>query len=217
MLINPYSACYYLFMRISVIFRIVFFCISTFGLVARFLYNDLSVLAYFTIQANLFIWGWWMISLVFGKQLPDLLIFHSGFKGAMLLYIITAGLLYQVLLAGSIDETSAMQSLLLQINHGITPIAFLIDWIFFTPRERIIPKYLFLWLLYPAIYLLISILYGAGNGIYLYSFLDINRIGVLNFLFSMAGMMIYFILLSGLILFTHNALCRRNHSGMMHN
>ena len=199
-------------MRTTCIFRIIFLCISTFGLIARFFYCDLSTLAYFTMQTNLFIWGWWMISLLFGKKLPDLLIFHPGFKGAMLLYILTAGILYQVLLAGTVEETSLMRSILFQINHGIIPIAFLVDWIFFTSRERIILKHLFLWLLYPAIYLLISTLYGAGNGVYLYDFLDIGKLGVLNFLFSIGGILVFFLLLSGLILFFNNLVYRRGHS-----
>jgi len=208
----PIPLCYYKFMKLSFIYRIVFLCILTFGLVMRFIYNDLSVLAYFTIQSNLFIWAWWLLKVTYGRNNQELLIFHPGFKGALLLYILTTGILYQVLLAGTIEETSVIKSILLQINHGITPIAFLIDWIFFTPRKVIVPKYLFLWLIYPAFYLLISILYGVGNGVYLYYFLDINKLGINSFLVSLGGLMVFFLLLSSIILFIHNAWCRKQHA-----
>lgn len=196
-------------MKTAFIYRIIFLCISTFGLVMRFFYNDFSVLAYFTIQSNLVIWLWWLLKITYGKSNQETLISHPAFKGALLLYILTTGIVYQVLLAGTIESTSVIKSILLQINHGITPLAFLIDWIVFTSRKPLVPKQLLLWFLYPALYLLISMLYGVGKGVYLYYFLDINKLGINNFLISLGGLVVFFFLLSYIILFFHNLQGRR--------
>ncbi len=163
--------------------RILFFSLSTAALVLRgVLSGDLTfLLTTFTIQSNLLVWLWWLITLTAGKSRFGEWIASPPIKGALTLYILMTGSIYQLLLADGIMASSPLQAVILNINHGVTPAAFLLDWLLFSSNRPLPLQAIAAWLAYPLLYLAISILYGIRTGYYIYYFFDYRQLGESRF------------------------------------
>ena len=122
-------------------------------------------------------WLWWLITIAAGKGRPGEWIADPRIKGAVTLYIMMTGVIYQLLLAREISSASLLQTVILNINHGVTPAAFLLDWLLFTDDRPIPLRATAAWLAYPLLYLAVSLLYGLRSGYYIYFFFDYRELG----------------------------------------
>ncbi|WP_369234284.1 Pr6Pr family membrane protein [Streptomyces sp. R21] len=147
------------------------------------------VLSYFTIQSNI------LVALVFTlaaarawtarRPLPPLV------TGGTLLFIVTTGLVYHLILASESSPFSmtgegatltGWPALANQILHTVTPIAALLDWLLLTSPPPLALRHATAWLLYPLAYLAFSLARGellpSGTAArYLYPFLDVDQHG----------------------------------------
>jgi hypothetical protein len=87
------------------------------------------------------------------------------------------------------------------ILHYVMPILFVIDWLFFVPKETLKPKDTFGWLAYPIVYLVWTFIHGAYSGFYPYPFLNSGELGIARVLLNEAGLLVIFLIL-GLALVT---------------
>jgi hypothetical protein len=87
------------------------------------------------------------------------------------------------------------------ILHYVMPILFVIDWLFFVPKESLKPKDTPVWLAFPIVYLIWTFIRGAYSGFYPYPFLNSGELGIARVLMNEAGLLVIFLIL-GLSLVT---------------
>lgn len=161
-------------------------------------YSVVNFFSYFTNLSNLF------ASLVFiiaafrllqnrpPSAIDDLI------RGSSVIAMVLVGIVYGVLLRG-ID----LGSLLPWINivlHYVMPVAVVADWLYQPPRSKLGPKHIKYWLIFPALYLIYSIVRGALVGWYAYPFFDpLKSGGYISVTFYCLGILAVFFVMSWLL------------------
>ena len=165
------------------------------------------VFLFFTIQSNIMVCIFLTASLVNSKKQPTI---HPAIHGAITLYILITGIIYNTLLAPGI-EAEGLNLVILTINHTVTPILFFIDRLLNGQRGRLEWKNLALWLIYPIIYLAASSIEGGVTGEFRYPFLNfINQTPVFYFI-QLAVVISAFVLIGSLIILLDKKLLNRQH------
>jgi hypothetical protein len=144
----------------------------------------------FTIQSNTAVFLWLLLSLILNKNPEQLNRIKGCFRGAVTLYITVTFLVFAILLQGA--GYFSYESLVL---HYIVPIGFILDWFLTEWENKYEWKYLLVWILYPIIYLVYTMIAGAQSGFYPYFFLDVVKLGWSVFLMWVALLVAIFVLL----------------------
>lgn len=165
--------------------RAVALGVALFGTISRLVLSfrgemGVFILGYFTVQSNLMVCVFLVVGVARGiggglrEEAARSAAGTSGYHavhGAVLLYIAITGLVYNLLLAGGVDD-SGFSGVILEINHTITPLLFLIDWLLNQERRAYRARLIGLWLLYPIAYAAFGSIEGARTGEFRYFFLD---------------------------------------------
>ncbi len=171
---------------ISIFSRIILFLVSRAG-EASVIRNLFDVLSYFTIQSNILVLVWYTFAVFYSGRASKHPLLRPGIKGAVTLYITATFIIFSALLQGK-WMPGGLDLFLSNINHYITPIAFIFDWLITEKRGVYKWKYIGLWLLYPASYVLYALLYGKLTGIYLYFFFNLPEIGIISFITNIVAL-----------------------------
>jgi hypothetical protein len=94
-------------------------------------------------------------------------------RGAAVVYMLTTGIVYAVLLSGQDVSYPWVNT----IVHRIMPIAVALDWAIDPPRVRLQPRQTILWMSFPLVYVAYTLVRGAIVDWYPYFFVDPNRTG----------------------------------------
>ncbi len=126
--------------------------------------------SYFTIQSNSFAVAVLLLSalaLAGGREhrLVSLL------RGASTLYMAVVGMVFPLLLAG-LDVPLTAVPWDNVVLHYLMPGAVVVDWFIATPRVRISPRQALVWLVFPLVYVVYSLVRGSLVNWYPYPFLD---------------------------------------------
>ena len=116
----------------------------------------------------------------------------EGVRAGVAMYIAVVGLTYHFLLARVWDP----QGLLFVANaalHYVMPIAFVLDWLLFTPKGRLRWIDPVKWLAFPLLYGLWVVILGAIIGWYPYYFIDIGALGWSRALVNFGGLLVFFL------------------------
>lgn len=125
----------------------------------------------FTYQANVLAAAYYAYTL-FSARAAD----RSGIRGAVVLYVVVAGILWNLLLTEySMGYTPA--NILL---HVVVPVLAVIDWLWVGRARRMVWWQPLVWLIYPALYVALAlfVLNRAGRRAPYY-FLDPDSVGVM--------------------------------------
>ncbi|WP_144083014.1 Pr6Pr family membrane protein [Salinispira pacifica] len=133
----------------------------------------------------------------------------SGLHGGVLLYILITGLVFNTMLAPSV-ESSGYDFLVIHLNHSITPLLFFLDWLVNRPRGSHHWHQLGVWLIYPVGYALFASLEGAAGGNFRYFFLDFTQppAAYLAQIISVVGI---FVLAAWVIIFINRRIVPERH------
>lgn len=118
---------------------------------------------------------------------------------ALAVFIAVVGIVYNLLLR-FLWQPTGFQLVVDELLHSVQPIAFLLFWILFIPKNALRLKQFFPWLVYPLLYILYVLVLGACTGHYPYPFADVTQLGYARALLNAAGMLVGFVLLAGLLL-----------------
>lgn len=163
-------------MGISVMVPLLRVAFAVLGLVALgvgydrdlHVHDALNFFFYFTDLSNLFGAGVLMfggIAALRGRPgVPDLI------RGASVLYLVITGLVYWTLLAGQM--TAATIKWQNDIVHGVMPAVLLLDWLLVPPASRLSMATTSRWLIFPLLYLAVSLVRGPIVQWWPYDFLD---------------------------------------------
>lgn len=127
--------------------------------------------SFFTIQSNL------VAALLLVTVGAYVLLGKSGrtvayLRGALTLYMTMTGIIYVLLLAG---YEQALQTTIPAVNiilHYIMPVVILADWLVFPPEKKLSFRIALVWLAYPLLYLVYSLIRGSITDWYPYPFIN---------------------------------------------
>ncbi len=148
--------------------------------------STLSYVGYFTILTNIL--AALAFSIPFYKAESAVFRFFNkqSVRAAIALYILVVAVVYYALLAKIHDPQGL--SVYLNFNlHFLLPVLYILDWLIFADKGAMSFKHLPLWVAYPVVYGLFTILRGALTGVYPYPFLNITELGFGGVLINMIG------------------------------
>lgn len=156
-------------------------------------FNPANYLSYFTIESNVIggavlVWA----AVRFWRGRPGTPRFGS-LRGAATLYLVTTGVVYQVLLADVAEVNGSTPGVLNWIWHRILPVVILADWLYDPPEHR--PAYpdAFRWLIYPLAYTAYTLIRGPIVDWYPYPFIDPRPHGYGYVTLMCAGVAVWFV------------------------
>lgn len=135
-------------------------------------FRPLNFFSFFTIESNILaaaVFAFGAIAQWRGKKPGPR---FAVLRGAAVLYMVTTGIVYNVLLSGLEDSLQTPLGWVNVVLHDLFPLAVLLDWLADLPRTRIAHRKVLLWLIFPAIYAAYSLVRGPIAHWYPYPFLD---------------------------------------------
>lgn len=95
---------------------------------------------------------------------------------AITVYILIVGLVFNLVLR-AIVNLQGLHLIVSEIFHTVVPVLFLFFWFFYTKIERISFRLIPIWLIYPIIYVIYTLLHGILTDFYPYPFIDVTKLG----------------------------------------
>jgi hypothetical protein len=111
---------------------------------------------------------------------------------AITLYITIVGLVYNVILR-FLWAPTGMQKVVDELLHSVIPLLVLLYWILFVPKKELEFKNIFPWLIFPAVYLVYTLIRGAFFSFYPYPFVDVILLGYNTVLLNSFCMLLAFL------------------------
>jgi hypothetical protein len=136
-------------------------------------FESLNFFFYFTVLSNI------LAAMLFAglATRPDWMSTNGRFRGAVTLYMVITGLVYAVLLRPIAADVGLTDQWVNWVLHSLGPAAALIDWLLFPPERPLARNTLLAWLVFPAVYLAVSLIRGPIANWYPYPFLDPSAAG----------------------------------------
>ena len=161
--------------------------------------TTLRFFSYFTILTNsltalYFSVLWYMKP----KQLYDSFN-KAGFLTAVMLYMLTVGTVYQIVLRG-LWEPQGMQRIVDELLHSVLPVYVLLFWLAFENKKAVSPKLVSGWLVYPLVYLICILFRGYASGFYPYPFVDVTQLGIETVLINSGLLLLGFVCVAMVII-----------------
>jgi hypothetical protein len=167
--------------KILVGFRL-FFGLLSLGAIGRQLavqiqggYSIVNFFSFFTNLSNLFAAIVLIISAVYLIKHHEPTARDDIVRGTSVVCMTLVGVVFSVLLR-NVD----LGHLLPWVNivlHYIMPIVIVVDWLYQPPNTKLVFKQTWLWLIFPAMYLVYSVIRGAIVGFYAYPFFNPAKSG----------------------------------------
>lgn len=133
--------------------------------------NIVNFFSFFTIESNIlgvFILLSLGLATLAGKSDER----FAFVRGAVTLFMTMTGIIYVLLLAGHEAELQTTIPWVNFVLHYLMPVAFVIDWLLFPPKQHIRFTRALAWVIFPIAYLVYSLGRGAFTGWYPYPFLN---------------------------------------------
>jgi len=160
--------------------------------------------AYFTIQSNLIAIVVFLVGAIRirGERTRG----WELVRGAALLYMTVTLVVYNTLLAGTDVDTAV--SWVNDVVHKVFPIVLIADWLIDPPAQRLAFRDTLVWLVYPLVWVGLTLVRGAIDGWYPYPFLDPANGGYGSVAIAIVGVLVGFLVLSALFVALGNARSR---------
>lgn len=119
-------------------------------------------------------------------------------RGCAVASIAVVGIGYHLLLRHAWNPQGAQRLADVSL-HYVVPMAALMWWLMFPPRERIDAKAPLRWLAWPALYAAYALVRGATSGFYPYLFIDVPTLGYPRVMLNVAALALAFLLVAFLL------------------
>lgn len=136
----------------------------------------INFFSYFTILSNLLVAKSLTSSLLLPSSLLGNFFSKVSVQSSIAVYIFIVGLVYNLVLR-SLWNPEGWQLLADNLLHVAVPLLYVLFWLIFTPKKVLRWKNIFPWLIFPAVYLVYSLLRGAATGWYPYPFINADKLG----------------------------------------
>lgn len=162
--------------------RLIFGCLALSALftqvgflLGRDAFNAVNFLSYFTNLSNIFAAVVLLISTLYlvGHKQPS--VRDDIIRGAAVLYMTITGVIYMTLLSG--EDLGLLIPWVNIVLHFIMPFVVVLDWLYQPQRSKLSFKQTLWWLVFPATYLVYSLIRGSMAHWYPYPFLNPDAVG----------------------------------------
>ena len=167
----------------------------------------LNTFSYFTILTNLLV-AVVSTACLLHRDRDDTFLTRPSTLSAATVYIFVVGLIYSLLLR-SIWDPTGLSAVADHALHDVTPVLFLLFWIFFVPKGALRWSQPLSWLVYPLLYVLYSLAHGALTAWYPYHFVDVTLLGYPRALLNTVCLLAGFWLLGMMVVGIDHAAGRR--------
>ncbi|PRH88544.1 hypothetical protein C5L14_04700 [Labrys okinawensis] len=164
-----------------------------------------TVFSYFTLQTNVILAVVATACALRGEAAGFLT--KPSTRAAVTVYIIIVGVIYAVLLAGLRQLTGLAVPVDIAL-HRVVPVLFTLYWLLFVPKGHLAWRDPLAWLIFPALYVVYSLVYGALTGRYLYPFSNVPVLGYPRALGNAALILLAFYLVGLVLVAIDRALAR---------
>lgn len=148
--------------------------------------------SFFTIQSNILVAVCFTFLWLKPKSKWGLFFSKPKNTTAITLYITIVGLVYNAILRFLWAPTGS-QKVVDELLHLVIPILVLLYWILFVPKKTLEFKNIFPWLIFPAVYLVYTLIRGAFFSFYPYPFIDVILLGYDKVLLNSFFMLLAFV------------------------
>jgi hypothetical protein len=148
--------------------------------------------SFFTIQSNILVAVCFTFLWLKPKSKGGLFFSKPKNTTAITLYITIVGLVYNAILRFLWAPTGS-QKVVDELLHLVIPILVLLYWILFVPKKTLEFKDIFPWLIFPAVYLVYTLIRGAFFSFYPYPFIDVILLGYDKVLINSFFMLLAFL------------------------
>ena len=138
-------------------------------------YQFANFFGYFTIQSNLIAAVAFVVGAVFLLRRRGAPEWSVVLRGAAATYMVTTGIVYNLLLTDVALDNSFNVQWSNDILHTWIPLFAVLDWVLVGDRGRIAWRRLWVFLVYPLVWLVVVLL--RGSSFVPYPFLDVERLG----------------------------------------
>ncbi|HEY8599216.1 MAG TPA: Pr6Pr family membrane protein [Thermomicrobiales bacterium] len=140
-------------------------------------FNPVNFFSFFTILSNIFAAVVLLLAGLRGDADGESSLTWDLVRGAAVAYMTTTFVVYGLLLTGYNDALQTSIPWVNNVLHRIFPLVLLIDWVVQPPRHPLTFRQALVWMVFPILYLVYSLLRGPLVGWYPYPFLDPRRAG----------------------------------------
>jgi len=137
--------------------------------------NIVNFLSYFTNLSNILAGVIFIFSGLYLAQSRNPNAKDDIIRGAATLYMAVTGLVYITLLSG--EDLGLLMPWVNFVTHILAPIVIVSDWLYQPPRTKLVTKQISWWLIFPAGYLVYTLIRGSIVGWYPYPFLNPATVG----------------------------------------
>ena len=148
--------------------------------------------SFFTIQTNILVAICFTFLWLKPKSKWGLFFSKPKNTTAITLYITIVGLVYNAILRFLWAPTGS-QKVVDELLHLVIPLLVLLYWFLFVPKKALEFKNIFPWLIFPAVYLVYTLIRGAFFSFYPYPFVDVNLLGYNKVLLNSFFMLLAFL------------------------
>lgn len=153
-------------------------------------FSLVNYFSYFTVLSNVLT----VLVLAFGGLVDPQSRSWELFRGAVTLYMVITGIIYAALLSNY--DVGIGGEWTNDVVHRVMPIVLLLDWIVVPVRRRITEAQSLVWLVFPLVYGIYSLVRGPIVDWYPYPFLDPRGQGYVALIFGLVVLTIGFVLMA---------------------
>lgn len=170
-------------------------------------FNPVNFFSYFTNLSNIFAAIVFIFSALYLATHRQPSVTDDILRGASVLYMAITGVVYATLL--SQYELGLTLSWVNIVLHYLMPLVVVMDWLYQPQRSKLKIKQLPLWLIFPALYLVYSLIRGPIVQWYPYPFLNPDHVGGYGGVaLYCVGVLLLFVVVGWLLMKLGNALKR---------
>jgi hypothetical protein len=150
----------------------------------------IQYISYFTILTNALVGLYFFVNALFSKTKLGIFMHKATTTTAITVYITVVGLIFNIVLR-PIYHPIGLARITNEIMHVITPIGFILYWLWVTPKNELKIQDTYYWLQYPSFYLIYILARGFFTHKYPYPFVNVDAIGLQKVLvnsFMIAGL-----------------------------
>lgn len=159
----------------------------------------IQILSFYTIQTNLLIAIAMTAILIKPLSAWGRLFSSVSVQTSIAVYITIVGLIYALILKG-VWKPQGLFKLTDILLHTASPIMYVLFWLFFVLKERIKWQQVFLWAIFPFVYLIYSLIRGSITGDYPYGFIDASKISYQQIAVNSLMVLVAFLFISAIFI-----------------
>lgn len=150
----------------------------------------LAYFSFFTLQVNILAAAVTSMAAVGFGWLPA----ESRIKPAVMVYLVSGGIIFFLLLRGLWSAHRGLQWLDDLLLHAVMPVLYAAFWLMAAPKANLRWRDPAIWLIYPLVYLAVVLLLAQRSGFYPYPFIDLHVLGAMAVAVNVAVLAAWFLI-----------------------